>query len=47
MARRIVGRLTKNFPIMLVGIGLITTILWVSTVMAVAVDQIWSVISGI
>jgi hypothetical protein len=47
MARRIVGRLTKNFPIMLVGIGLITTVLWVSTVVAVAFDQIWSALSGI
>jgi hypothetical protein len=47
IARRIVGLTTKNFPILLVVVGLVTTILWVSTVVAVALDQIWSVLSGI
>jgi len=46
IARRVVGHTAKNFPIMLVGIGLVTTVLWVSTVVAVALDRIWSALSG-
>jgi len=47
ISRRIFGQTTKNFPTLLVGIGLITTILWVGTVMTVALQGIWSVLSGI
>ena len=47
ITRRIVGQATKNFPIILVGIGLATTILWVGTVMTFAVEQAWLVLSGI
>ena len=47
VARRVVGQTTKNFPILLVGIGLIATILWTSTVVALAVEQVWSMLSGL
>jgi hypothetical protein len=47
IARRGVGHTAKNFPILLIGIGLVTTVLWVSTVVAVALDQIWSALSGL
>ena len=46
MARRIV-RLIKNFPIMLLGIGLIATVFWVGALVAVACDQICSKLLGI
>jgi hypothetical protein len=47
IVRHVVGRTTVNFPILLVGIGLVTTILWVSTVMAFAIERVWSVLSQI
>ena len=47
IARRIVGQTTKSFPIILVGIGLVTTIVWVGTVIAFAAEQAWLVLSGI
>ena len=45
--RRLVGQTTVNFPVLLVGIGLVTTILWTSTVMAFAIERVWSVLSQI
>jgi hypothetical protein len=47
IARRVAGQTAKNFPIILVGIGLATTILWVGTVMTFALEGVWSVLSGI
>jgi len=46
IARHVVSLTTKNFPIMLVGAGLIATILWTTTVMALAVERVWSMLSG-
>ena len=47
IARRVVGQTTKNFPILVVGIGLMSTILWISTIMTVAVERLWSMLSMI
>lgn len=47
IARRVVGQTTKNFPILLVGIGLMSTILWISTIVALAVERAWSMLSVI
>jgi hypothetical protein len=46
IARHVVSLTTKNFPIILVGAGLIATILWTTTVMALAVERVWSMLSG-
>jgi hypothetical protein len=47
IARRVVGQTTRNFPIILVGIGLFTTLMWVGTLVTVAVEQTWRVLSAI
>ena len=47
IVRRVYGQTTKTFPILLVGIGLVTTILWTSTVMAFAIERVWSLLSHI
>ena len=44
ITRRVIGQTTENFPILLVGIGLISTILWTSTIMALAVERVWSML---
>ena len=43
----VVSLTAENFPIVLVGIGVIATILWTSTVMGLAVDQVWSMLPGV
>ena len=47
ITHRVIGQTTKNFPILLVGIGLISTILWTSTIMALAVERVWSMLSWV
>ena len=47
MARGIVDRTSKFFPIALAVFGLIATILWTSTVMTFALARIWSVVPGV
>jgi len=44
IARRVIGQTTNNLPIVLVGIGVMATILWTGTVMALAVGQVWSML---
>ena len=47
ITRHVVSLTTENFPIVLVGIGVIATILWTSTVMGLAVEQVWSMLPGV
>jgi hypothetical protein len=47
ITRHVVGLATENFPVVLVGLGVIATILWTSTVMALAFERVWSALSGI
>ena len=47
ITRHVVSLTTENFPIALVGIGVIATILWTSNVMGLAVEQVWSMLSGV
>jgi hypothetical protein len=47
ITRRVIGQTAKNFPILLVGIGLMSTILWIGTIMALAVERVWSMLSVI
>ena len=47
VARHVVSQTTKNFPIILVGIGLFTTLMWVGTLVTVAVEQTWRALSAI
>jgi hypothetical protein len=44
VARRIIARTADQFPITLVGLGLITTILWVGAVSVFAFGRVWSVL---
>jgi len=46
VARRIFGQTTKNLPIILIGTGLIATILWTGSIMAIALERAWLVVSG-
>jgi hypothetical protein len=43
----IATRSTEFFPFALIGIGLIATTLWVGTLVLVAFDGAWSILSGI
>jgi len=47
IARRVVGQTTKNFPVILVGTGVVATILWTCIVTAFAVEQVWSMLSAV
>jgi len=47
IARRFIGQTTKNFPVLLVGIGLVSTVVWVSTVVVLAFERVWSALSAI
>jgi hypothetical protein len=42
IARRIIVRTTDYFPIALVGLGLIATILWVGSFAAITLKSLWS-----
>jgi hypothetical protein len=47
IARRVVGQTTRNFPVILVGTGVIATVLWTCIVMALAVEQVWSMLAAV
>jgi hypothetical protein len=47
IARRVVSQTTRNFPTILIGIGLITTMLWVSVVITFAFERAWSALSAL
>jgi hypothetical protein len=42
IARRIIVTATDHFPIALVGLGLIATILWVGSFAAITLKSLWS-----
>jgi hypothetical protein len=43
----IATRSTEFFPIALVGIGLVATTLWAGSLMAIALEGAWSILSAI
>ena len=43
----IADRSTKFFPVALVGMGLVATMLWAGTLVLVAFDGAWSILSAI
>jgi hypothetical protein len=43
----IADRSTKFFPVALVGMGLVATMLWAGTIVLVALDGAWSILSAI
>jgi len=47
IARLVVDRTTKNFPVILVGTGVIATIVWTCIVTVLAVDQVWSMLAAV
>ena len=47
ITRHVVGLTTENFPIVLVGTGVIATVLWTCIVTALAIEQVWSMLSGV
>jgi hypothetical protein len=46
VARVIVARTTNQFPIALVGLGLIATIFWICAVTTLAFQGVWSVLKA-
>jgi len=44
---RFVTRSAECFPLALIGIGLVATTLWLGTLVLIAVDGAWSILSGI
>jgi hypothetical protein len=42
-----IARTNEHFPIALVAVGLIASIVWTSTVMTFAFERIWSLVPGL
>ena len=45
-ARRALVHTKRHVPLVLVGVGLIATVLWISAVAALAFDRVWSVLQA-
>jgi hypothetical protein len=43
----IADRSTEFFPVAIVGMGLVATMLWAGTLVLVAIDGAWSILSAI
>ena len=47
IARHVAGLTTANLPIVLVGTGVIAAIVWTCLITALAVEQVWSMLSAV